>query len=83
MLTVATLLLVQSPVMITVGIGRPTSRVAGWILVFGREEFADHGRPYGGREGGEFDVQPPQPGRPDYTAGDDDGQHGDLEVKDG
>ena len=57
--------------------------VADWILVFGREEFADHGRPLGGREGGELDDQPPQPARPDYPAGEDDGQHGDLEVKDG
>jgi len=42
--------------------------VAEWILVFGREEFADHGRPFGGREGGELDDQPPQPARPDYSA---------------
>lgn len=40
-----------------------------WTLVFGREEFADHGRPYGGREGGEFSDQPPQPARPDYAQG--------------
>ncbi|WP_235201515.1 hypothetical protein [Microbacterium sp. CH12i] len=38
-----------------------------WTLVFGREEFADHGRPFGGREGGELEDQPPQPARPDYT----------------
>lgn len=38
-----------------------------WSLVFMRDEFADHGRPYGGREGGEFSDQPPQPARPDYT----------------
>ncbi|WP_217181123.1 FHA domain-containing protein [Streptomyces sp. AC495_CC817] len=40
-----------------------------WTLVFGREEFADHGRPYGGRLGGEYSDQPVQPPRPDY--GDD------------
>ncbi|MFD5226400.1 hypothetical protein ACFWHT_12330 [Microbacterium sp. NPDC058342] len=56
-----------------------------WTLVFGREEYADHGRPFGGREGGELSDQPPQPQRPDYAAeragqdGDDRGQ----EVKDG
>lgn len=37
-----------------------------WRLVFMREEFADHGRPYGGREGGEFSDQQEQPERPDY-----------------
>lgn len=54
----------------------------GWTLVFGRAEFADHGRPFGGREGGELDDQPPQPARPDYTR---DGGSSDtgLEVKDG
>lgn len=57
--------------------------VADWILVFGREEFADHGRPFGGREGGELDDQPPQPARPEDAAGEGDRQHGDLEVKDG
>jgi hypothetical protein len=40
-----------------------------WTLVFGREEFADHGRPYGGRTGGELSDQPPQPSRPDYAEG--------------
>lgn len=58
-----------------------------WTLVFNREEFADHGRPFGGREGGELDDQPPQPTRPDYS-GDANGEPGDepnsgLEVKDG
>lgn len=38
-----------------------------WQLVFVRDEFADHGRPFGGREGGEFSDQPVQPPRPDYT----------------
>lgn len=41
-----------------------------WTLVFAREEFADHGRPYGGRLGGEYSDQPVQPPRPDYS-GDD------------
>ena len=39
-----------------------------WTLVFGRAEYADHGRPFGGREGGELSDQPPQPERPDYPA---------------
>ncbi|HWD62161.1 MAG TPA: hypothetical protein VG369_06660 [Humibacter sp.] len=38
-----------------------------WSLVFQRDEFADHGRPYGGREGGENDLQREQPPRPDYS----------------
>jgi len=38
-----------------------------WTFVFDREEFADHGRPRGGREGGELSDQPAQPARPDYT----------------
>ncbi|WP_221585327.1 FHA domain-containing protein [Microbacterium sp. G2-8] len=42
-----------------------------WSFVFQREEFADHGRPYGGREGGELSDQPPQPARPDYTGQED------------
>jgi len=32
-------------------------------LTFFREEYADHGRPYGGRVGGEFAVQRAQPSR--------------------
>ncbi|MFL1377744.1 GNAT family N-acetyltransferase [Nocardiopsis protaetiae] len=40
-----------------------------WRLVFARDEFADHGRPYGGRQGGEFSHQRAQPPRPDYTFG--------------
>lgn len=55
--------------------------IGPWELVFGRAEFADHGRPYGGREGGEFDDQPPQPERPDYIHNDEPGP--DYEVKDG
>jgi hypothetical protein len=36
-------------------------RLGDWTLVFSREEYADHGRPYGGREGGEIGHQRPQP----------------------
>lgn len=38
-----------------------------WRFVYERAEYADHGRPYGGREGGEGTDQPTQPARPDYT----------------
>lgn len=38
-----------------------------WTLVFARDEYADHGRPYGGRKGGEYSDQPLQPPRPDYS----------------
>ena len=38
-----------------------------WTFVFARDEFADHGRPYGGRQGGEGTIQPTQPPRPDYS----------------
>jgi hypothetical protein len=31
-----------------------------WRMAFFREEYADHGRPHGGREGGELAVQKPQ-----------------------
>lgn len=34
-----------------------------WRMGFFREEFADHGRPYGGRTGGELAHQKRQPGR--------------------
>lgn len=54
-----------------------------WTLVYGREEFADHGRPFGGREGGEFDDQPPQPQRPDYSEGEDGQEQDELEVREG
>lgn len=40
-----------------------------WTLVYMRDEFADHGRPFGGREGGEGELQPSQPDRPDYDGG--------------
>jgi hypothetical protein len=39
-----------------------------WTFVFAREEFADHGRPFGGRKGGEYDDQQLQAPRPDYSA---------------
>lgn len=38
--------------------------VGDWTMSFYREEFADHGRPYGGRVGGEIGHQRPQPERP-------------------
>jgi hypothetical protein len=37
--------------------------VGAWTLVFVREEYADHGRPHGGRIGGELGHQLPQPPR--------------------
>ncbi|GAA1957420.1 hypothetical protein GCM10009798_16030 [Nocardioides panacihumi] len=37
--------------------------LGGYTLVFRREEYADHGRPYGGRIGGELGHQRPQPPR--------------------
>jgi hypothetical protein len=39
-----------------------------WRLAYYREEFADHGRPYGGRLGGEYEFQKQQPVRP-YGSG--------------
>lgn len=41
-------------------------QVGEWTLTFAREEFADHGRPFGGREGGEIGFQRSQP-RPRRT----------------
>lgn len=38
--------------------------LGAWRLAYYREEFADHGRPHGGRQGGEYAVQKPQPPRP-------------------
>ncbi|SDN57776.1 hypothetical protein SAMN05216368_10674 [Cryobacterium flavum] len=35
-----------------------------WRMGYFREEFADHGRPFGGRVGGELAFQKPQPPRP-------------------
>jgi hypothetical protein len=34
--------------------------LGGWTLTFYREEFADHGRPDGGRQGGELSGHPTQ-----------------------
>lgn len=42
----------------------------GWVLVYGRDEHADHGRPYGGRIGGELGHQKPQPPRARQSADD-------------
>ena len=41
----------------------PGSSSASWTMTFYREEYADHGRPYGGRVGGELGHQRPQPSR--------------------
>ncbi|WP_411698242.1 hypothetical protein [Conyzicola sp.] len=38
--------------------------IGEWRLAYFREEFADHGRPFGGRLGGELSRQKPQPPRP-------------------
>lgn len=37
--------------------------IGGWTMTFYREEYADHGRPHGGRIGGELGHQRPQPPR--------------------
>jgi hypothetical protein len=37
--------------------------LGSWHLSYFREEYADHGRPYGGRIGGELGYQRPQPSR--------------------
>lgn len=42
--------------------------IGSWRLAFYREEFADHGRPFGGRQGGEYAFQRQQPIRP-YGSG--------------
>jgi hypothetical protein len=41
--------------------------LGAWTLTYYREEYADHGRPYGGRLGGEIGHQRPQPPRPMTT----------------
>ncbi len=38
-------------------------QIAGWKMAFFREEYADHGRPYGGRAGGEWAHQRTQSAR--------------------
>ncbi|WP_146339721.1 FHA domain-containing protein [Nesterenkonia sp. NBAIMH1] len=35
-------------------------QIGPWRIIFFREEYADHGRPFGGRQGGEFSYQRPQ-----------------------
>ncbi|WP_311258859.1 FHA domain-containing protein [Microbacterium sp. WCS2018Hpa-9] len=42
--------------------------IGPWRLAYYREEFADHGRPFGGRQGGEYEFQKQQPVRP-YGSG--------------
>lgn len=42
-----------------------------WRMAFFREEYADHGRPYGGRLGGELSIQKPQPARSRHQGGSD------------
>lgn len=42
--------------------------IGPWRLAYYREEFADHGRPFGGRQGGEYAFQRQQPIRP-YGSG--------------
>ena len=41
--------------------------MGAWRMGFFREEYADHGRPFGGRVGGELSVQKPQPTRDSAT----------------
>ncbi len=38
-----------------------------WTMTFVRDEHADHGRPHGGREGGEGEFQPSQPPRSEVS----------------
>ncbi len=38
-------------------------QVGPWTMTFYRDEYADHGRPFGGRAGGEIGHQQPQPSR--------------------
>jgi hypothetical protein len=42
-----------------------------WTLTYFREEYADHGRPFGGRQGGEGAVQESQPSRAEITPAED------------
>ena len=53
--------LVESPQVLRTG---ARVDVGAHSLAFFREEYADHGRPYGGREGGEIGHQRSQPPRP-------------------
>ena len=45
-------------------------QLGSWSMFFSRDEGADHGRPFGGRLGGENAHQRPQPDRPDYRGHD-------------
>ena len=54
-----------------------TFHVGRWALTFQRAEAADHGRPFGGREGGEGELQSLQPPRPDYR-----GEHDEARRRD-
>jgi hypothetical protein len=57
--------------------GQPVSRhslrtgdrveLGPWTLTYFRDEYADHGRPFGGRQGGEGAVQQEQPPRSEST----------------
>jgi hypothetical protein len=42
-------------------------QLGSWSMFFTRDESADHGRPHGGRVGGELAHQKSQPERPDYA----------------
>lgn len=53
---------VEAPVALRTGM---VLRAGDLELTYAREEYADHGRPYGGRQGGEFSRQRPQR-RPRY-----------------
>ena len=53
--------------------------IGNWRMVYFRAEYADHGRPYGGRQGGEIDQQQWQPAgryRPDIREGTSGGSGG-------
>jgi hypothetical protein len=41
--------------------------IGPWTMTYFREEYADHGRPYGGRQGGEGATQAAQPPRSETT----------------
>ena len=56
---------VHGAVVLHEGLLRTGTRIelGKWTLIYAREEHADHGRPYGGRIGGELGHQRPQPPR--------------------
>ena len=56
---------VDGALVLTDGLLRTGRRIelGGWTLSYVREEYADHGRPYGGRIGGELGHQRKQPPR--------------------